>query len=70
MGDFLAIAVSLHFNCIPMHLGSNLCFLFSDRLEMTEPGGGDSRKKGAGTLVGNFELNPYRRPTWAWLNLF
>ena len=41
-----------------MHLGSNLCFLFSDRLEMTEPGGGDSRKKGAGTLVGNFELNP------------
>ena len=26
--------------------------------------------KGAGMLVGNFELNPLRRPTWAWANLF
>ena len=42
------IAVSLHFNCIPMHLGSNLCFLFSDRLEMTEPGGGTPVRKGLG----------------------
>ena len=25
--------------------------------------------KGAGMLVGNFELNPLRRPTWAWANL-
>ena len=26
--------------------------------------------KGAGMLVGNFELNPYRRLIWAWPKLF
>ena len=26
--------------------------------------------KGAGMLVGNFELNPKRRPIWAWPKLF
>ena len=31
---------------------------------------GDSHMKGAGILVGNFELDPLRRPTWAWANLF
>ena len=25
--------------------------------------------KGAGMLIGNFELNPLRKPTWAWANL-
>ena len=30
---------------------------------------GDSHMKVAGMLVGNFELNPFRRPTWAWANL-
>ena len=28
--------------------------------------GGDCHMKGAG----NFKLNPLRRPTWAWANLF
>ena len=32
--------------------------------------GGDSHMKRAGMLVGNFELNPKRRPIWAWPNLF
>ena len=31
---------------------------------------GDSHMKGAGILVGNFELHRLRRPTWAWANLF
>ena len=31
--------------------------------------GGDCHMKGAGMLVGNFELNPLKRPTWAWANL-
>ena len=26
--------------------------------------------KGVGMLVGNFELNPKRRPIWAWPKLF
>ena len=26
--------------------------------------------KEVGMLVGNFELNPYRRPVWAWPTLF
>ena len=26
--------------------------------------------KGVGKLVGNFEWNPYRRPIWAWLQVF
>ena len=35
-------------------------------------GVGDSHNdmKGAGMLVGNFKLNPLRRPTWAWANVF
>ena len=33
-------------------------------------GGGDSHMKGAGMLVGNCELNPSRRPIWAWPKLF
>ena len=35
------------------------------------PGGGGegSHMKGAGMLVGNFELNVQRRPIWAWPNL-
>ena len=32
-------------------------------------GGGDSLMKWTGMLVGNFELNPYRRPIWAWSTL-
>ena len=31
---------------------------------------GVSHMKGAGMFVGNFELNPERRPIWAWPNLF
>ena len=31
-------------------------------------GGGDSHMKGAGMLVGHFELNLQRRPIWAWSN--
>ena len=30
------------------------------------PGGGYSHMKGAGMLIGNFELNLLRRPIWAW----
>ena len=30
---------------------------------------GDSLMKGSGMLVGNFELNLLRRPTWAWASL-
>ena len=30
------------------------------------PGGGTLHMKGVGMLVGNFELNPQRRPIWAW----
>ena len=33
------------------------------------PGGGSPHMKGVGMLVGNFELNPLRRPIWAWPNL-
>ena len=29
-------------------------------------GAGDSHMKGVEMLVGNFELNPQRRPIWAW----
>ena len=31
--------------------------------------GGDSHMKGAGMLVGHFELNLQTRPIWAWPNL-
>ena len=34
------------------------------------PGGGTSHMKGVGMLVGNFGLNPQRRPIWAWPKLF
>ena len=33
-------------------------------------GRGDSHIKGAEMLVGNLELNPERRPIWAWPKLF
>ena len=29
-------------------------------------GGGDPHMKEVGMLIGNFELNPKRRPIWAW----
>ena len=35
-----------------------------------EGGGGTAHMKGVGMLVGNFELNPQRRPIWAWPKLF
>ena len=31
--------------------------------------GGTLHMKGVGMLVGNFELNPLRRPIWAWPEL-
>ena len=31
--------------------------------------GGDSHMKGPGMLIGNFELNLLRKPTWAWASL-
>ena len=34
------------------------------------PGEWTPHMKGVGMLVGNFELNPQRRPIWAWLKLF
>ena len=34
------------------------------------PGGWTPHMKGVGMLVGNFELNPSRRPIWAWPKLF
>ena len=33
-------------------------------------GVGNRHMKGVGMLVGNFELNPLRRPIWAWPKLF
>ena len=30
---------------------------------------GDSHMKGPGMLIGNFELNLLRKPTWAWASL-
>ena len=33
-------------------------------------GVGTPHMKGVGMLVGNFELNHYRRPIWAWPKLF
>ena len=30
---------------------------------------GNSHINGAGILVGNFKLNPYKRPIWAWPKL-
>ena len=32
--------------------------------------GGTPHMKGVGMLVGNFEINPQRRPIWAWPKLF
>ena len=32
--------------------------------------GGNSHLKGAGMVAWNFELNPQRRPIWAWPSLF
>ena len=34
------------------------------------PGRRTVHQKGVGMLVGNFELNPQRRPIWAWPKLF
>ena len=34
------------------------------------PPGGTLHMKGVGMLVGNFELNPQRRPIWVWPKLF
>ena len=34
------------------------------------PGSWTPHMKGMGMLVGNFELNPLRRPIWAWPKLF
>ena len=31
--------------------------------------GGECHTKGGGMLVGNFKLNPYGRPIWAWARL-
>ena len=57
---------------------SQMFTLFSDRhaerlripsiWRLYTPGeeGGYSLMKWAGMLVGNFELNPFRRPIWAW----
>ena len=36
----------------------------------TREGGGTLHMKRVRMLVGNFELNPYRRPIWAWPKLF
>ena len=33
-------------------------------------GWGTPHMKGVGMVVGNFELNPWRRPIWAWSKLF
>ena len=53
------------------------CNTNDDTINVLQPSGrlkppewGNSRMKGAGMLVGNFELNPQRRPIWAWPNLF
>ena len=32
--------------------------------------GGTPHMKGVGMLVGKFEINPQRRPIWAWPKLF
>ena len=39
---------------------------FSDIVARVDSPGGDSLTKGAEMLVGNFELNPWRRSTFFW----
>ena len=38
--------------------------------ELKHPGGGTAHMKVVRMLVGNFELNPQKRPIWAWPKLF
>ena len=48
-----------------------LGLLLSLAHDMIIPGGGGTpHMKGVGMLVGNFELNPKRRPIWAGPKLF
>ena len=45
--------------------------LLNDFFTFEAGGGGETpHMKGGGMLVGNFELNPQRRPIWAWPKLF
>ena len=45
---------------------SGSCFTYVCLISARGGGGGNSNMKRAGMLVGNFELNPRRRPIWAW----
>ena len=45
------------------------CYFWSDPL-LSSGGRGTPHMKGVGMLVGNFELNPYKRPIWPWPKLF
>ena len=44
--------------------------LMADHLLFKSFPGGTPHIKGVGMLIGKFELNPYKRPIWAWLKLF
>ena len=66
-----------HYFCVSCNLLSvtvcilkNLVTQLFLELGHLNPGGGTPHMKKVGILVGNFELNPQRRPTWAWLKLF
>ena len=64
-----------HQSCLPVRVFAIFCNVsrckrskaMSHNIYIFNPG--DSHMKGAGMLVENFELNPLRRPTWAWTNL-
>ena len=67
-GELTRLRSSIKLNCKRWRIvqRENLC----RPKRYAEPGGRTPHMKGVGMLVGNFELNPKRRPIWAWLKLF
>ena len=45
-------------------------WLHQNKVDCLGGGEGTPHMKGVGMLVGNLELNPQRRPIWAWPKLF
>ena len=56
------------YQCGPLMLDNHCVALIPGR--SPGGGGGDSHMKVKGILIGNLELNPKRRPIWAWLKLY
>ena len=59
-------SLSTSFNL--MAICCNIILVYS--LTVSNPGGGDSHMKVTGMLVGKLELNPQRRPIWAWFRRY